>query len=431
MVKLLLGIIGLSAFCTFVYQLSRNVLFGLYCLLAVTLVNVAFGLNQIVIGGLHLDAIDMASISLLTAGLVRFYNRLMLPGTARLIVLAYLAILGISLFRGIALFGVQSASNDARAFVGGILAMLYFFTAPTDTKTIKKLLTAYLYFGLGFVIIAILHYAGLNVGTAVVDEKDRALPSASAEIIALCFFIGLGWITHRQSPQVLRWLLPVFAGMVILLQHRTVWTVMAVCCGAIFFIDFKLVRRLIPLIVLASVVAVGLSVAIYRSSAEASSQFEDSATNEGTWRWRVRAWQGSITDEEQTISSILFGQPMGSHYVRVTSEGYEDMAIHSEYVSEYLRVGVFGLSLFIAFLLRPLLGLYVLQRRDPRALFPSTSVWCLIVIATLVYGVTYGYEPSAIALVGIANSALLSAKSQQSKEPECMPVNEDLIAART
>lgn len=431
MVTLLLGIIGLAVFCTFVYQLSRNVLFGLNCLLGVSLVNAAFGLSQITIGGLHLDAVDIVSISLLAAGIVRFYNRLTLPGTVRLIVLAYLLILGVSLFRGIALFGVQSASNNARGFVGGILAMLYFFTAPTDPKTIKKLLTAYLYFGLGLVIIGVLHYAGLNVGTVVVDEKDRALPSASAEIIALCFFIGLGWITHRRSPQILQWLLPVFAGMVIILQHRTVWAVMVVCCIAILFIDFKLVRRLIPLITLASVIAVGLAVVIYRTGAEASTQFEDSATNEGTWEWRVRAWQSSITDEAQTVPSIVFGQPMGSHYVRVTPEGYEDIAVHSEYVSEYLRVGILGLPIFLAFMLRPLLGLYALQRKDPLALFPSASVWCLIIIGILVYGVTYSYDPTAIALVGIANSVLLAAKSQQQKEPEFISVREDLIIART
>jgi hypothetical protein len=420
MVTLLLGIVGLAAFGAFVYQLSRNVLFGLYCLLTVNLVNVALGLSQITIGGLHLDAVDMVSLSLLAAGTKRFFYRVKLPGEARLIILAYIVIFGASLFRGIALFGVQSASNEARGFVGGVLAMLYFFTAPTDALAIRKILTAYLYFGVGLVIVAVLHYAGLNVGTAVVDEKDRALPSASGEIIALCFFIGLGWITHRKSPQILRWLLPVFAGMAIMLQHRTVWTVMAVCSIAILFIDFKLVRRLIPLAALASVIAVGLAIVIYGTGSEASTQFEDSATNEGTWNWRVEAWQNSISDDTQTVPTMIFGQPMGSGYVRFdsTTGGYENLPPHSEYVAQYLRVGILGLPLFLAFVLRPLLRLHELQRKDPFALFPSASVWCLIIVGILVYGVTYSYDASAIALVGIANSALLSIKSDQLEEPE-------------
>jgi hypothetical protein len=411
----LLGIVGVIVIGAFVYQLSRSVLFGLYCLLAVSFVNVALGLSQITIGGLHLDAVDLVSISLLVAGGIRFSNRVMMPGTTRLIVLAYLVIFSVSLFRGVTLFGIQSASNEARGFVGSILAMLYFFTAPTDPIAIRKILIAYLYFGVGLVIIAILHYAGLNVGTAVLDEKDRALPSASGEIIALCFFMGLGWITHRRKTRILRWLLPVFAGMAILLQHRTVWTVMAICCIAILFIDFKLVRRLIPLAALASIVAIGLAIAIYGTSGEASTQFEDSATNEGTWNWRVEAWRNSIFDDTQTVPMMIFGQPMGSAYVRfVSSSGqYENLPPHSEYVSQYLRVGILGLPIFLAFLFRPLLMLCQLQRKDPLVLFPSVSVWCLVIIGILVYGVTYGYDASAIALVGIANSALLSIKSPQ------------------
>ncbi len=420
MVTLLLGMTGLVLFGLFVYQLSRNVLFGWYCLLTANLVSVALGLSQITIGGLHLDAVDLVSISLLAAGIIRFLYRVQLPGRARLIILAYLLIYGASLLRGMTLFGVQAASNEARGLVGEILAMLYFFTTPTDPQTIKKILIAYLRFGVGLVIVAALHYAGLNIGTTVLDEKDRALPSASAETIALCFFIGLGWIAYRKSPRILRWLLPIFAGMVIILQHRTVWTVMAVCSVALLFIDFKLVRRLIPLVTLTFIVTVGLAITIYGTKQEASTQFEDSATNDGTWNWRIEAWQNSISDETQTVSSIIFGQPMGSGYVRFDSAsgGFENLPPHSEYVVQYLRVGILGLLFFLAFLLRPLLRLYDLQRKDPFALFPSASVWSLIIVGILVYGITYGHDASIIALVGIANSALISIRSHQLEEPQ-------------
>ncbi len=415
MVTLLLGIMGLVAIGAFVYQLSRNVVFGWYCLLTVNLIGVALGLSQVTLGSLHLDAVDFVNLSLLAAGIIRFFHRVKQPGRARLIILVYLVIFSASLFRGMVLFGIQSASNDARGFVGGILAMLYFFTSPTDPLATRKILIAYLYFGVGLVIVAVLHYAGLNVGTVVVDEKDRALPSASGETIALCFFIGLGWITHRKGSQILRWLLPVFAGMAVILQHRTVWTVMAVCSIAILFIDFKLVRRLIPLAALASVIAVGLAIVIYGTGGEASTQFEDSATNEGTWHWRVEAWQNSISDDAQTVPSMIFGQPMGSGYVRFdsTTGQYENLPPHSEYVAQYLRVGILGLVFFLAFVFRTLVRLYKLHRKDPFALFPSASVWCLIVIGVVVYGVTYGYDASAIALVGVANAVLLSLRSHR------------------
>jgi O-antigen ligase len=215
--------------------------------------------------------------------------------------------------------------------------------------------------------------------------------------------------------------------MAILLQHRSVWTVMGVCSVAILFIDFRLVRRLFPLAVLAFVLVFCLAIAIYGTKGEASTQFEDSATNSGTWSWRVEAWQNSIYDEDQTALSVIFGQPMGNGFTRFDSAagGFENAPPHSEYVVQYLRVGVPGLVLFLAFLLRPLLRLYELQRKNPFALFPSASVWCLIIVGVLVYGVTYGYDVPAIALVGIANSALLSIESHQRKEPQLVvPINE-------
>lgn len=425
-----LGIMGVAIVGAFVYQLSRNVVFGWHCLLTVNLLGVALGLSQSTIGGLHLDAVDLVSISLLAAGIIRFFHRVRLPGKARIIILAYLVFFCASLLRGIALFGVQTASNEARGLVGELLAMLYFFTTPTDPETIRKILIAYLRFGLGLVIVAILHYAGMNIGTTGFDEKDRALPSASGEAIALCFFIGLGWITHRKSPKILRWLLPVFAGMAIILQHRTVWTVVAVCSVAVLFIDFKLVRRLIPVAVLTSVVAFGLAIEIYGTKGEASTQFEDSATNSGTWSWRVEAWQNSIYDEDQTILSVIFGQPIGKGFIRFDSEsgGYENLPPHSEYVVQYLRVGVLGLVFFLAFLLRPLLRLYALQRNDPFALFPSASVWCLIVIGVVVYGITYGFDASAIALVGVANAVLVSLREFHFEQPMyALPMKEHAL----
>jgi O-antigen ligase len=201
----------------------------------------------------------------------------------------------------------------------------------------------------------------------------------------------------------------------------------------ILFVDFKLVRRLIPLVALASVIAVALAVFIYGTGSEASTQFEDSATNEGTWNWRVEAWQTSISDDTQTIPSIVFGQPMGSGYVRFDSStgGYENLPPHSEYVGQYLRVGILGLPLFLAFLLRPLLRLYELQRKDPFAIFPSASVWCLITVGILVYGITYGYDASTIALVGVANAALLSLRSRPTEQSiYALSPNERVLASQ-
>src|SRR5258708_5691078 len=79
MVTFVLVIVSLGLFGAFVYQLSKNVVFGWYCLLSVNLINVALGLNQMMIGVLHLDPVDIINISLLAAGTIRFLYRVQLP----------------------------------------------------------------------------------------------------------------------------------------------------------------------------------------------------------------------------------------------------------------------------------------------------------------------------------------------------------------
>lgn len=197
----------------------------------------------------------------------------------------------------------------------------------------------------------------------------------------------------------------------VILQHRTVWVVLIVCAASLPFIDRRMVRRLIPIAVLAGCLAFFLALWIYgkNSNASASDQFEDSSTNLGTWGWRVETWDSLLFDEDQTLFSVLLGKPVGSpilHYV--AEQGvYESLPPHNEYVWLYLRVGIIGLIPFLIFLIRPVFLLRTEQRRRPNSIFPSPSTWSSVVIAVIVYGVTYGFDPSSISLVGVATALVL------------------------
>ena len=85
------------------------------------------------------------------------------------------------------------------------------------------------------------------------------------------------------------------------------------------------------------------------------------------------------------------GNPWGAATFGSTARRgqYENLPPHSEYIAQYLRVGILGLVLLSGISFSdPLVRLYALQRKDPFALFPSASVWCLIVIGVVVYGIT-------------------------------------------
>jgi hypothetical protein len=411
-------LIVISAFATLAFYASRNVLLGWYCLLAAYAFGAAFGSQQTMVGSLHLDPSDAVSIILLAAGLIRFSRALGKPGLFRVLGLCFILVFAFSLIRGMLLFGVVSASNEGRSYVGELLSLLYFATIPTAECTIKNFVKAYLIFGSVLVGIAILHYLGLNVGASykpLVDsvgdiDKNRALGAAAAEPIALCFIFSIGWITHRQSPRFFAFLPVVFGGMVVLLQHRTIWVALLICALSAPFIDRAMAGRLIPVGILAGILAFSLALWVYGTNSSATNQFEDSSTNLGTWGYRVETWNGLLFDDDETFLSVLAGKPVGTpalHYD--ASEGmYVEMPPHSEYVSLYLRFGVFGLTLFLIFLLRPVFLLSTQRFRHSSLLFPSSSSWCLVAIAIIAYGVTYNFNSNAIPFIGVATALLLS-----------------------
>ena len=411
-------LIGVSAFATLAFYTSRNVLVGWYCLLAANTFWVAFGSQQTMIGSLHLDPSDTISIILLTAGIIRFSRTMGKPGFFRVVAICFILVFAFSLIRGMLLFGVVAASNEGRSYVGELLSLLYFATIPTDEGTIKKFVKAYLIFGSVLVGIAILHYLGLNVGSsyeALVSsvgdiEKNRALPAAAAEAIALCFIFSMGWLTHQRSPRLFAYLPIVFCGMVVILQHRTIWVALLICALSMPFIDRAMVVRLIPIGGLAGILAIFLALWVYGTNSSATDQFEDSGTNLGTWGYRIDTWNGLLFDDDTTFLSVLAGKPVGTPSLHFDAyQGiYAEMPAHSEYVSLYLRVGFFGLSLFLVFLLRPVFLLCTQRFRHSSLLFPSSSSWCLASIALIVYGVTYNFNSNAIPFIGVATALLLS-----------------------
>ena len=414
----LIMLIGISFFAASAFYASRNVLLGWYCLLATNAFWIAFGSQQAMLGSLHLDPSDVVSLILLSAGLLRFSRALGSPGLFRILGLGFIAVFAFSLIRGILLFGVIPVSNEGRSYVGELLSLLYFTSIPTDTVTIRKFVKAYLIFGSILVGIAVLHYLGLNIGASyeafAIDSaevaKDRALPAAAAFSIALCFIFSIGWITHRQSRRLFALLPAVFVGMVVLLQHRTVWVVLLVCVALLPFIDRAMTRRLIPVGILAGIISLCLVLWVYGTSSTASNQFEDSTTNLGTWGWRVDTWDSLLSDDDQTFISVLAGKSMGTpvlHYDPVL-RGYNAAPVHSEYVNLYLRVGIIGLGLFLVFLIRPVFLLFSQRFRRSELLFPSSSTWGLATIAIIVYGVTYNFNSNAIPLIGVATALLLS-----------------------
>jgi hypothetical protein len=431
-IMILIALAGLTIGLCYVYLLSRHIVLGLISLLGAELFSIAFGINSEQLGSIHLDPLDAVSICLLGAGIIRTAQTLRTINTSRLVAVGYTALLAMSLGRGFYSNGVLAAANESRSFVGPLVAVLYFLTAPADDRSVRKYFWLYLSFGAGLCLIAILAAFGLPIGMTAWATADktaidgRYLPATGAAAIAVCGFISLAWLQYRKRGLGTQLVPMIFMSAAIYLRHRTVWMMMLAGMIALIPLDSRLFRRLLPA---ASVAAAAVAVlAFYGSSTQGlagASQFSQSASNAQTLEWRLNGWKDLLWDGDQNVLTFAIGKSMGSGYLRIDPVSYQlvGVAPHSEYVQEYLRVGIVGIFLIVLLGLKPLLTLWKMTKIDPTLVYPSSSAWAIAVMVTLVYGLTYGIEPHAYALLGIANAIVLRLRAPE--EEYVSAANED------
>ncbi len=426
MLTIAIGLTALTSLIVFSYYLSSHVVFGWYCFLVANTLGFALGYGGTGVVGINLNPADFVNLALLIAGAMRFSVRFKLSGAVRLVSAVFFFVYLCSLVRGMFLYGFFPPTNESRGFIGEILGMLYLSTMPTDSETIRKMTKAFIWFGGALVGIATLHYLGFQVGqdeAAILgDERNRAVPSSAAQAIAIAFLLSLGWMSYYKVSKWFRLLPPLFAGMVIVLQHRSVWNVMLACSLALFFIDFRMLKRLAPAAILAGVMSLGFAISIYGSSDRASDFLESSASDTGTWDWRVRTWKELIADQNQDFVWVLIGRPLGSPLYHYDQGVYEAVGPHNDYVALYLNFGLVGVGSFLIFMFSPLLPLLKKQRRNPMSLFPSASSWYLVVIGVMVYDITYQNNQTGSILLGIANALALA--PEQAADPIAQELSE-------
>jgi hypothetical protein len=420
------SLILLAAFTAvlfYVYQLSQHVILGFVSLLGVELFNFTFGTDQALLAGFHIDPLDFIGICLLLAGCIRTARNMNRLHASRLIALAYIALLTVSIVRGFVTYDLKSVANESRGLVPSIVGMLYFLTAPTDAKSMRRYTWLYLCFGMALCVVAILATAGLNVGgTAWAKAGDlaglegRVLPSDAAAAIATCVFLSLGLVRAAKRKWVY-WVMPViFLVFAIYLRHRTVWMMLAAGIVALPFLDGKMFRRLVPTLAVGAALFAGL--VVFGQSLPGgvnANQFSDSAQNEGTFLWRLNGWKELVLDDEQTFLTIVIGKSAGSGYHRIdpiTGQSLE-VSPHSEFVARYLRTGVIGTTCIIFFITRPFTRLHTLGNVDNAAVYPSVSSWTIAVLMIAVFGITYGIGSISFALLGICNAVISNPESMR------------------
>lgn len=437
------GLISLAALAlvlVYIYLVSRSVYLGLVSLLVVELYNLTFGLNAQLLGGVHLNPHDVVVMSLLAAGAIRTATRLRHLNVTRILAFGFVTILAVSIIRGIFSLRILSTLNETRGYVGVLLAMLYFLTAPTDEYSIRRYVRAYIMFGAALCVVALFAGLGFHVGSVAWGNLSssfvdgRYLPATGAAAIAVCGFLTLVVLRYRQRSLLSQFLPVLFFSAAIYLRHRTIWVMLIVGMAALFPLDGKLFRRVLPTAVLASLVV--LALAVYGNRAQGlvgEGAFTQSSTNTGTWDWRVQGWEELLWGQDQEPLSIAFGKSMGTGFLRFEPSAnlFINVQPHDEYVQEYLRVGVVGLTMLLMILFKAIGGLWRLRKVDDLCVYPSVSAWIIVYLMTLTFGVTYGIDAHTYALIGIGAAIGLRSYVREQTDVESEMVHEATALPRS
>jgi O-antigen ligase len=425
-----IALVALLIVSSFIYLLCRRPDVGFALLLAVELADFALGFNGQLLGGIHLDPLDVISICLLVAGVFRTFQRARSITFPYFVAIGYVLLFALSLGRGIAANGFLAASNESRGFVGPLAATLYFATVPTDDKSIRRYIRAYLYFGAALCAVAVLAAAGLPLGMNQWSNADlagidgRYLPASAAAAIAVCGFFSLALLRRGGGGFAAKLIPVIYLCAAVYLRHRTVWVMLLVGAAALLFLDGWMFRRMLPVACVALIAVAAL--AVYGNNSDrliSESQFSDSATNTQTLEWRLNGWKELLFDDEQNAFTVTAGKSMGSGYWRVDPTSFQVTAVapHSEYVQEYLRVGLVGALFIVLFAFRPLWQFWKLRHAEPESVYPAIPAWTVMALVTLVFGFTYGIQPHSYALIAIANAIVsdpnaLAMRDQESFE---------------
>lgn len=181
-------------------------------------------------------------------------------------------------------------------------------------------------------------------------DPTVAVISMTAQEAALLAIAGLiyftDWLETRHHNSLLGFLL--LSLLVIISVQRT--STFALIAALLFATLFSRSTNKFDAIVIAAMVSL-MVVVIWLWGAETGTTRD--ALDEGNWLWRVSSWQ-SLLLAFANLPALdqLFGQPYGSGWERQILTGTTvQVSAHNMYISVLLRLGAFGLALYISILI--------------------------------------------------------------------------------
>jgi hypothetical protein len=339
----------------------------------------------VTLSGLSIFPSDVITLTLFVVGLLEFEQ---LRENLRGWIVPWLlfgTLIAFSILRGAVLFGLGDPANEARSVVWFFFAMTWALAIHPDRLNLH---TLSLVLGWGLVVVAVYHGVKFGVGGAsswvyLADGTRKAARFLVADqaLVLLCC-AGVAALRPSGSEKVSNWSVAsalVFMGIVVLAQHRSVWAAAgAGIVAVLIWSGQKQVRNrvFVTLLVGGWLVLTGWS----SGNLSIGSEFSGSMSDGQTYAWRTAGWRALLSQSTANGPiSIAIGEPFGSGYFRVDSNGtWTTVSPHNWYVEMFLRLGIIGLTALAAMLI-----LAVAKSRATR------PVWMFVLVAIAAFAWAY------------------------------------------
>lgn len=346
----------------------------------------------------------------------------------------FVALFFLSLALGLATFGT-AAGVQARNGFYSVVAASYFMSFAADERRVREFFDALAIAALGLVLLCAYRWTVYVLqirdllppgGVWSIDGPTRVIAAHEALLMAQVLVLGLFFPGSAKGARVARWLAPLLLGVVVALQHRSVWiaglvgvvSALAVSRSAIEsrlgqFAALVLVIALTALPLAFSERLSGLTGEIGRSAATALAGQRTVHSRLQDWRQTIREWS------QAGPKVILIGYSFGRDTTRsITTESGErrniQFSAHNHYVALLTELGILGLSAFLLLVFPALIALYRSCARDSEAVIAPALL--ALMAMQLAYYVPYGTNYLQHALLGVT-VAFLAAAAQRTATP--------------
>jgi hypothetical protein len=388
-------------------------------------------------GDTRLYVTDVVSASILAAALARVLRLRRFDRFQRWLLLLGV-VLGVSLLRGMAAYGMQTAVNDFRQYLFFFGVALYFSTFAPSPGLSARIGRIWLVMTVPMMLLVSLrwlqNFAGLHLGVPAAkwgaDAAIRVIDGPYVFLLAQAFVLTIPAWRRGQQTRWQRLLSVLLLLMVVALNRRTAWLAVLVGIAVVMLRDRRLGRRALTLVVLGGLLAAVAFVALGGLKEGAEQPVAQQGT--GNLTWRIQGWSELVGGWAHNPPSWIVGEPFGSSLAREIDGSVITSNAHDFYIQTMIRAGIPGLIALLVLTVGVMRALWRTPARAPGlldagmmpALLAMQVVWYLTWIPGSEQGIVTGLA-MAMAAVPLAGCrpGPTQAPAPESAGPRTLPAD--------